>query len=91
MQCVVCYGIADDARRSGVSSCLWDFGTRVQESVFGANLADAHAARIEQRLERLVHPDMDRLHIFELCAACGRKTKVRGAGETVVDREFYVI
>ena len=44
-----------------------------------------------QRLERLVHADLDRLHIFELCASCGRKTKVLGAGETVVDREFYVI
>jgi CRISPR/Cas system-associated endoribonuclease Cas2 len=47
--------------------------------------------RMEQRLERLVHPDLDRLHIFELCAACSRRTKVRGAGETVMDREFYVI
>jgi len=68
-----------------------DFGTRVQESVFVANLEEAHAARMEQRLERLVHPDLDRLHIFELCAACSRRTKVRGAGETVVDREFYII
>jgi CRISPR-associated endonuclease Cas2 len=91
MQYVVCYDIADDARRSRVSNCLLDFGTRVQESVFVANLEEAHAERMERRLERLVHPDLDRLHIFELCAACGRKTKVLGAGETVVDREFYVI
>src|ERR1022692_2556081 len=58
------------------SSCLLDFGTRVQESVFVANLEEAHAERMERRLERLVHPDLDRLHIFELCASCGRKTKV---------------
>jgi hypothetical protein len=44
MQYVVCYDIADDARRSRVSNCLLDFGTRVQESVFVANLEDAHAA-----------------------------------------------
>ena len=56
-----------------------------------ANLEEAHAGRMEQRLERLVHPDLGRLHIFELCAACGRKTKVLWAGETVVDREFYII
>ena len=91
MQYVVCYDIADDARRSRVSNCLLDFGTRVQESVFVANLEEAHAARMEQRLQRLVHPDLDRLHIFEMCAACARKTKVLGAAETVVDREFYVI
>jgi CRISPR-associated protein Cas2 len=91
MQYVVCYDIADDARRSRVSNCLLDFGTRVQESVFVANLEDVHAERLEQRLRRLVHPDLDRLHIFELCAACGRRTKVFGAGEAVVDREFYII
>ena len=38
-----------------------------------------------------VHPDLDRLHIFELRAGCGRRTKVRGAAETVVDRGFYII
>jgi len=26
-----------------------------------------------------------------LCAGCGRRTKVLGAAETVVDREFYII
>ena len=56
-----------------------------------ANPEEAHAERMGQRLERPVHPDLDRLHIFELCASCGRKTKALGAGETVVDCEFYVI
>lgn len=91
MQYVVCCDIADDARRSRVSNCLLDFGTRLQESVFVANLEEAHAGRMEERLGRLVHPALDRLHIFELCASCGHRTKVLGAAETVVDREFYVI
>ena len=86
MQYVVCYDIADDARRSRISNCLLDFGTRVQESVFVANLEDENAARMQQRLERL-----DCVHIFELCAACDGKTRVLGAAETVRDQEFYVI
>jgi CRISPR-associated protein Cas2 len=73
MQYVVCYDIADDARRSRVSNRLSDFDTRVPESVFLANLEEAHAARLERRLERLVHPDRDRLHILEPCASRGRK------------------
>jgi CRISPR-associated protein Cas2 len=91
MQYVVCYDIADDARRSRVSNCLLDFGKRVQESVFIANLEDEDATRMVQRLERLVHPNLDCVHIFELCAACDSKTRVLGAGETVRDQEFYVI
>ena len=91
MQYVVCYDIADDARRGRVSNCLLDFGTRVQESVFVANLEEDDARRMEQRLERLVHPNLDCDHIFELCAACDGKTRVLGAAELVRDQEFYVI
>jgi CRISPR-associated endonuclease Cas2 len=68
-----------------------DFGARAQESVFIANLEEEDAARMKQRLERLVHANLDKVHVFELCAACTRKTLVLGAAETVVDREFYII
>jgi CRISPR-associated protein Cas2 len=91
MQYVVCYDIADDARRGRVANCLLDFGARAQESVFIANLEEEHAARMEERLAALVHPNLDRLHIFELCAACAARTRVFGAGEVIADREFYVI
>ena len=91
MQYVVCYDIADDGRRGQVSNCLLDFGSRVQESVFIANLEEKHAARMEERLKKLAHPNLDRVHVFELCAACAGRTKVLGGAETVVDREFYII
>ena len=91
MQYVVCYDIADDARRSRVSNCLLDFGARAQESVFIANLEEELAGRMEQRLERLVDPGLDRVHVFELCAACCRKTRVLGTAERVEEREFYII
>jgi len=68
-----------------------DFGARVQESVFIANLEEGDAKRMEQRLERLVHANLDKMHIFELCAACCQRTRVLGAAETVEDREFYII
>ena len=38
MQYVICYDIADDGRRGRVASTLLDFGTRVEESVFVAQL-----------------------------------------------------
>ena len=75
MRCVVCYDRADDARRA---------------SVFVANRGDHDATRMQQRMERLGHPNPDCVHIFELCAACDGKT-VLGAAETVRDQEFFVI
>jgi CRISPR-associated protein Cas2 len=91
MQYVVCYDIADDARRSRVASALLDFGTRVQESVFVANLDDELAGRMVECLRKLVDEDQDRVHVFGLCAACSSKTLVLGSAELVQDRQFYVI
>src|SRR5437660_1753461 len=54
MQYVVCYDIADDGRRSRVSSLLLDFGTRVQESVFVAHLDEDLKERMRERLKRVV-------------------------------------
>ena len=91
MQYVICYDIADDARRSRLASALLDFGVRVQESVFIANLDEELTARMIERLKRLVDEDQDRVHIFVLCAACSPKTQVLGSAQLVEDRKFYVI
>ena len=40
MQYVISYDLADDGRRNRLASALLDFGARVQESVFVANLDD---------------------------------------------------
>jgi CRISPR-associated protein Cas2 len=91
MQYVVCYDIADDRRRERVATTLLDFGTRVQESVFVANLDAELAARMTARVRKLVDEHFDRVHIFEMCAACSGKTRTMGTAEVVKDREFYVI
>ena len=91
MQYVVCYDIADDARRSRISAVLLDFGVRVQESVFVAHLGDALAARLRDRLLRVVDNERDRLHMFQLCAACEKKGWAVGDEPAATDPEFYVV
>jgi len=91
MQYVVCYDIADDARRSRISAVLLDFGVRVQESVFVAHLDDALAARLRDRLLRVVDNERDRLHMFQLCAACEKKGWAVGDEPAATDPEFYVV
>ena len=85
MQYVVCYDIADDARRSRISQILLDFGTRVQESVFVAHLDDVLAARLRERVMRVVNRQQDRLHMFEICAACEKKAWVMGDEPVAAD------
>jgi CRISPR-associated protein Cas2 len=91
MQYVICYDIGDDRRRSRVASLLLDFGTRVQESVFVAHLDQELAERMRERLREAVDMDWDKVHLFEICAACEGKTVVLGQGEVVRDPEWYVL
>lgn len=91
MQYVTCYDIADDARRNRVAAVLLDFGNRVQESVFVAHLDDDLAARMRERLTRLVDPDRDCVHVFEICGACEKRVWTIGIGEVARDPDWYVV
>jgi CRISPR-associated protein Cas2 len=95
MQYVICYDIADDgagdARRSRLSNALLDFGKRVQQSVFLADLDEELAARMNERLRALIDHRFDRLHVFALCAACEGRVWSAGLAEVPEDKPFYVI
>lgn len=91
MQYVICYDISDDRRRTRVATTLLDFGARVQESVFVAHLDEELAGRMRERLERLVDPDWDRLHVFELCLACGDRGWALGMAKVEEDPQWYIV
>jgi len=91
MQYVVCYDISDDRRRSRAAMALLDFGTRVQESVFVAHLDDELASRMKERLARIVDVDWDKVHVFEVCAACEKRLWVLGQGEVADDPQWYIV
>ncbi len=91
MQYVICYDIADDARRSRISNLLLDYGTRVQESVFVAHLNTELAGRMRRRLDSAVNADFDRVNVFEICEACAKREWVLGLAKIVEDEAWYVI
>ena len=70
---------------------LLDFGSRVQESVFVAHLDEDLAARMREQLTRLVDPDRDCVHVFEICAACEKRVWTLGTAEVVRDPDWYVV
>jgi CRISPR-associated protein Cas2 len=91
MQYVVCYDLADDRRRDHLASLLLNYGKRVQESVFVANLDGELARRMSAEVEKALDVDRDRVHIFRLCGSCVEGTVVFGTAEVVEDRAWYVI
>ena len=91
MQYVVCYDIADDRRRERLSTVLLNYGQRVQESVFVANLDSELAERMSGEVKKELDVDQDRVHIFRMCGACAGGTEVFGTAEVVADRAWYVV
>ena len=91
MQYVVCYDIADDGRRNRLASALLDFGARIQESVFTANLDEQLAVRMLERIKKTIDEHWDRVHVFQLCQGCSPRALVMGTAEIVVEHDFYVI
>jgi CRISPR-associated protein Cas2 len=91
MQYVVCYDIADDGRRNRLASTLLDFGQRVQESVFMANLDEELAAHMLERISKTMDGHWDRVHVFPLCQSCSPKIVVMGTAETIRDQDYYII
>ena len=91
MQYVICYDVADDHRRARLALALQDFGKRIQESVFVANLDAELAGRMRERAGRWVDERTDRLHVFALCEACVGRTEQVGGGPAAGDAEFYIL
>ncbi|MCC6343675.1 MAG: CRISPR-associated endonuclease Cas2 [Bryobacterales bacterium] len=91
MQYVICYDVSDDRRRERIATALLDYGQRIQESVFLADLDAELFMRMKSRVEKLLDPLDDRIHIFTLCTVCSRKIVQLGRATLPVDSGFYVL
>lgn len=74
-----------------MAAVLLDFGTRIQESVFVAHLDEELAGRMKERLAGTVDLSWDKVHVFELCAGCEKRTTVIGQGELVNDPAWHIV
>jgi CRISPR-associated protein Cas2 len=91
MEYIVCYDIADNRRRERLAGVLLDFGKRVQESVFVADLDDELAARMKERVRGAIDPGWDKVHIFQCCRECSRKMEAMGEAVQLTERQYYVL
>lgn len=72
MRYVVCYDIADNARRKRVADLLDAHGNRVQESVFEIAAPRRLFQACLEEIERCVNSEEDRLAVYPLCSSCDR-------------------
>lgn len=91
MWVVISYDIPDDRRRDRVCRTLKDFGTRVQYSVFEAELRPADLRRLMDRLRRLIEPREDSMRFYFLCQGCVSRVRVMGLGTPSRTPSFFWI
>ena len=91
MKYVIAYDLADDRRRSRLVSLLLDYGARIQESVFYADLEEHFFSEMMERAGRLIEPELDVMNVFPLCAACVERKAVVGKGRVPEYKEFYIV
>lgn len=89
---LVSYDIPDDRRRTRLAAALQDFGSRVQWSVFEADLDAAQAARLEARIRSLIAPEEDNVRLYLLSAECRRRVRLLGLGSPPEEApEVYLV
>ena len=91
MTYVICYDITDDKRRSHLVNTLLDYGSRIQESVFYADLQDGLFKEMRGRVEKVLARESDVVHIFPLCQACDGKRIMLGKATMPAPADYYVV
>lgn len=85
MRVVVVYDISDNDARNRVAKTLESWGlSRIQRSAFEGSMQLARARDLARRLEKIVDPDSDVIHIFFIQPQDWRKTIVVGKPAWVV-------
>ena len=79
MRYVVCYDIADNARRKRVADILDAHGGRVQESVFEIAASAQLFQTCLEKIQRCLNLKEDRLAVYSLCSSCDRNAIYIGA------------
>ena len=88
---MIAFDVADNRRRYRVVRALRDYGDRVQKSVFECRLRPLERRTLLARLDRLINPETDRLHVFDLPESDVARISVLGVGDVTRDAAYVVV
>ena len=87
---IISYDIEKDRTRTRLAKALKNFGSRVQKSVFEADISEDEYVRLKKLLNRVRLEERDSIRLYVLCRECKRKTQIWGVGEITEDRPYYI-
>ena len=88
---VISYDIPDDKRRQKIAKTLLNYGSRVQYSVFEANITDKLLFEMISKLRRIICYKEDSIRIYKLCKECKKEIIILGIGEVLEDKDVYIL
>lgn len=86
---LVCYDTPSNRRRGRLARALKDYATRVQKSVFEAQLPPDMFTKMLDRLAAIVDPEEDSLRLYPLPADALASVRLFGRPELTKVDEFY--
>ena len=69
----------------------FNFGSRIQESVFECLLDDSLYSRMLEQIEKVKLDRQDRMRIYRLCSRCVEAVKIYGPGDVTKDPDYYLV
>ncbi len=78
---VICYDVPDNKRRNQLAKALKGFGTRVQYSVFEAQLNRKQFNELKRTVDDVIDASEDSIRYYALCNACVERIEVPAVGD----------
>lgn len=91
MRYLISYDLADDRRRDRLATHLLNYGPRLQESLFLADVTEVRFADLRKGMEEIVDPLMDSVLLVPVCDGCWKKVEVKGLAVLPGPQSFYII
>lgn len=91
MDYLISYDIADDQRRQRMANALLDYGRRVQESVFWAELDERLLGRLCERIRSILSEFEDNVLLIPVCGHCRKGVVELGRAEFPEVQDFYIL
>jgi CRISPR-associated protein Cas2 len=88
---VITYDVCDDRRRTRVSHLLQSYGQRIQRSVFVCCLEQATLSQLRTRLNRMIDPGTDAIHVFRQCRSCWEGAGLHGQAAPQHDPAYWAV
>ncbi len=70
---------------------MLDFGTRVQYSVFEAELDQKLFENLIRKIKNIIDEQKDSIRIYQLCASCKKEINILGQGTLIEEVDVYNI